>query len=129
MKFKRTKLVEKELDLLTDKQLLLALERTRLSNERTFLAWIRTSIACIGGGVAIIRLINFNTEPHKIIAQISGDGLIVIGILFLIFSLINYRNLKNQIPEIPGYTGSSSIFVTIIAIALTVLGAILLIIV
>lgn len=118
-----------EIDYLTDKQVLLALERTRLSNERTFLAWLRTAIACIGGGVAIIRLINFNEESHRVVAQISGDILIGIGILFLVFSLINYRQLKNQIPYFPGYKEPTSYFITAAAIALIALAIALIIIV
>lgn len=117
------------LDLLENKQILLALERTRLSNERTFLAWIRTGIACIGGGVAIIRFINFSNESHKFIAQTSGDILIVIGILFLLFSLINYRHLKAQLPVLPEYKETTPFFVTAAAIVLIIMATALLIII
>ncbi len=118
-----------KIDFLADKQILLALERTRLSNERTFLSWVRTAIACIGGGVAIIRLINFNEESHRVVAQISGDVLIGIGILFLVFSLINYRQLKNQTSYLPGYKEPTSYFITAAALALIVLAVALILII
>ncbi|HRD56258.1 MAG TPA: DUF202 domain-containing protein [Parachlamydiaceae bacterium] len=112
-----------------DKQILLALERTRLSNERTFLSWIRTAIACIGGGVAIIRLINFNQESHKLVAQIAGDILIGIGILFLVFSLINFKQLNHQIPNVSKDLESTSYIITISAIVLIILAIALILII
>jgi len=35
--------------------------RFTLANERTYLAWIRTSLALIGGGLAAIQLIDFQS--------------------------------------------------------------------
>lgn len=108
----------RKFDFLENKQILLALERTRLSNERTFLSWIRTAIACIGSGIAIIRFISFNNESHRFIAKASGDVLIVIGALFLLFSLINYRQLKTQLPALPGYKETTPYFITLAAVVL-----------
>lgn len=119
----------KNFDLLENRQVILSLERTRLSNERTFLSWIRTAIACIGGGVAIIRFISFTDESHKVIARASGDLLIIIGILFLICSLLNYRHLKAQLPTLPEYKETTPYFITIAAIVLTVMATALLIII
>ena len=36
--------------------------RFTLANERTYLAWIRTSLALIGGGLAASQLIDFQSE-------------------------------------------------------------------
>lgn len=123
------KIDEEEQDYIEDKQILLAMERTRMSNERTFLSWVRTAIACIGGGVAIIRLINFNTETHKFVAQVSGDSLIFIGILFLIFSLINFKQVKHQLPPVKGFKEPTSFFITSAAVMLIILGLALLVII
>lgn len=38
--------------------------RFTLANERTFLAWIRTSLALLGGGIAIEALATQVFEPH-----------------------------------------------------------------
>lgn len=121
--------LEEEKKITTDTQVLLALERTRLSNERTFLSWIRTAIACIGGGVAIIRLINFNEESHKLVAQIAGDSLIGIGILFLVFSLFNFRQLNHQIPNLSKDVEPTSYIITLSAIVLILLAIALILII
>ena len=58
---------------------MLAEERTLLAAERTFSAWLRTALAAIAGGVAILRLISFKTETHRIVAHIIGELLILLG--------------------------------------------------
>jgi inner membrane protein YidH len=41
-------------------------ERFTLANERTFLAWIRTSLALIGGGLAAGQLLEFHSEAARL---------------------------------------------------------------
>jgi putative membrane protein len=96
----------------------LALERTKLANERTFLSWIRTSLACIGGGIAIVRFIEFRLESHQVIAQISGDILILIGIVFLILSLMNYRKIKTRFGVYKSATLTNVLTVSVIILIL-----------
>jgi len=69
----------------------LAYERTQLSAERTLSAWIRTSLGSIGGGFAIIRLLEFQDLRHRLIANGVGEILILLGIFILVFSLTTYR--------------------------------------
>lgn len=103
---------EPKINLFSSDQGLLAVERTKLANERTFLSWIRTGLSCVGGGVAFIKLINFKSDAHIIAAKISGQMLIITGIIFLLFSLINYRNLNNRLLKIPGVKETSTYVIT-----------------
>lgn len=51
--------------------------RYSLANERTFLAWIRTSLALLAGGIAVIQLAtDFGPRQIRIVV---GVTLIVIG--------------------------------------------------
>lgn len=81
----------KERTLLARERTLLARERTRFSAERTLSSWIRTGLASVGGGFAIIRLLVFQAISHRIMANIIGEILIVWGIVILVLSLIDYR--------------------------------------
>jgi putative membrane protein len=44
--------------------------RFTLANERTYLAWIRTSLALIGGGLAASQLIDFQSEAARVIVAL-----------------------------------------------------------
>jgi inner membrane protein YidH len=41
-------------------------ERFTLANERTYLAWIRTSLALIGGGLAAGQLLEFHSDAARL---------------------------------------------------------------
>ncbi len=69
----------------------LAIERTRLASERTVSAWIRTGLACVGGGFALIRFVVFHTEQHRFIADAIGELLIIWGIFIFILSFGDYK--------------------------------------
>ena len=85
---------------------LLAEERPLLAAERTFSAWLRTALAAMAGGVAILRLINFKTEFHTIIAHIIGETLILWGCLLIIFSVIDYKKTRNKLINAKNYKSS-----------------------
>ncbi len=44
---------------------ILAEERTLLASERTFSAWLRTALAAMAGGIAILRLISFKSDTYS----------------------------------------------------------------
>lgn len=69
----------------------LAAIRTLMAAERTYAAWIRTGLAGIGGGLAVIKLIFFQTLVHQTIAHVTGQLLIILGGLIFIFAYWNYR--------------------------------------
>ena len=45
-------------------------ERFTLANERTYLAWIRTSLALIGGGLAAGQLLEFDSELVRLVVAL-----------------------------------------------------------
>ena len=82
-----------------------------LANERTFLAWIRTCIALMGLGFVVARFSLFlrefsiitknQTIPPNLPAQSSstilGMSMISLGILLIIYALINYLKAQKDI--------------------------------
>ncbi len=93
---------------------LLAEERTLLAAERTFSAWLRTALAAMAGGLAILRLIVFRTEFHKIVAYIIGETLILWGCLIIILSSIDYNKTRNKLTLAKNYKSSKIGYFTIV---------------
>lgn len=75
----------------------LAEERTLLAAERTFSAWLRTALAAMAGGLAILRLIHFKTDTHRIIAHIMGEILLVWGCVVIVLSAIDYKKTRDTL--------------------------------
>ena len=59
--------------------------RFTLANERTYLAWIRTSLALIGGGLAAAQLLEFRSEVARLAVALPP---IVLG---AVLALTSYR--------------------------------------
>lgn len=93
---------------------ILAEERTLLALERTFSAWIRTALAAMAGGLAILRLISFKTDVHKIIAQVIGETLILWGCLVIVLSSIDYKNLRDKLTIAKSYKSSPLGYATLV---------------
>lgn len=86
-------------------------QREHQANERTFLAWLRTSIALIGFGVAIARfglflnelqtrLNNQDVPTHSFISsQELGVGLVIIGIIIIVLAAWRYNQIFRQIEQ------------------------------
>ncbi len=82
-----------------------------LANERTFLAWLRTCIALMGLGFIVARFSLFlkefsiitrnQTIPPNISTQseatMLGMSMIGLGILLIIYALINYLRTQKSI--------------------------------
>jgi putative membrane protein len=81
---------------------LFAVQRNQLAAERTFLSWIRTGIACIGGGVAFERILAFEAPINKLLAYLVGILLIILGMGIFLISYMDYekeyRRLKSFDP-------------------------------
>lgn len=58
--------------------------RFSMANERTFLAWIRTSLALLAGGVAVIQLVPSFSVPVG--RHILGIALILLSIILAVSS-------------------------------------------
>jgi len=90
------------------------------ANERTFLAWLRSSIAIIGLGFVVARFSLFlhefgviaskqvtnavpppaqiqNSLPSESPSSLLGISMVVLGILLLIYALVNYRKAHDTI--------------------------------
>ncbi len=92
----------------------LAEDRTLLAAERTFSAWLRTALAAMAGGIAILRLIAFKTETHKIIGHIIGEILILWACGLVIFSSIDYKKTCSKLTVAKNSKSSPLIFFTIV---------------
>ena len=64
---------------------ILAEERTLLVNNCTFSAGLEIALTAMAGGLAILRLISFKTEFHKIIAHIIGRNTDFMGTYVIVF--------------------------------------------
>ena len=109
---------------LAQERTFLADERTHLANERTFSAWMRTGLACIGGGVAIIRFISFQHFLHEQIAFFSGILLFFLGILIFIFSALDYQKNYTKLMNKQRYAGSPS-FIYLVALTLFIVSVLI----
>jgi putative membrane protein len=69
----------------------LASERTLLAAERTFSAWIRTGLAALGGGLAVVRALVFNSDVHRFVSHVIGGLLVIWGASIFIYAIIGYR--------------------------------------
>eukprot|EP01087_Luapelamoeba_hula_P007650 TRINITY_DN1868_c0_g1_i1.p1 TRINITY_DN1868_c0_g1~~TRINITY_DN1868_c0_g1_i1.p1 ORF type:complete len:157 (-),score=26.71 TRINITY_DN1868_c0_g1_i1:14-484(-) len=58
--------------------------RDHMANERTFLAWLRTSLGCIGLGVAVAKI---SLTKY---GQLAGLTFISVGAIFLLYSSYRY---------------------------------------
>lgn len=101
---------------------ILAEERTLLAAERTFSAWLRTALAAMAGGLAILRLIIFKTETHRIIAHIIGEMLIIWGCLIIILSSIDYKRSRNTLQNVKSSKSSQLGFIIIVLPLLVISG-------
>ena len=111
--------------LLAREQTFLAQERSYLADLRTFQSWIRTGLAAVGGGLALMRLLIFQSFTHQLLSQISGGILVLLGILIFILSYIDYRNSCKTFYIHPGYAGSLY-FCCLISVVLVLVSILLL---
>ncbi len=67
----------------------LALQRNVLAAERTFSAWVRTGLACMGGGLALGKAIG---GGRNMMAVLAGEVMVALAAVMFIFALVNYGN-------------------------------------
>lgn len=87
----------------------MAVERTRLAAERTFSAWIRTGLAGVGGGLAIIHLLVFENEMHRMAAKMMGQLLLLWGGLLFLYALYGYDRVVRHLGK--AIIGSSRMWI------------------
>lgn len=66
--------------------------RFLLANERTLLAWVRTALAVLAGGFALIQLADDSTTQ-----SIIGTAVVILGAFMTIVGYIRFRVADNAI--------------------------------
>lgn len=104
-----------------------------LANERTFLAWIRTGLATITFGFVIARfglLLRELTLKSSIpsgsaihYSTIIGVTLTVLGVILMIFALLNFLNIRRSIDNESFHPSTG--FTIILTILASLIGLIL----
>lgn len=75
----------------------LAIDRTILSNESTILAYIRTSLALVAAGAA---LIHFFTENW---IRVIGGLFLILGLVIMVIGVFRYKKMDKSIKDIEGH--------------------------
>ena len=97
-----------------------------LANERTFLAWVRTALAIMVVGFAVERvglaLRDFGLKSSSVPATsmhystLVGVALVFLGVVVLIFALINFLTVRSAIDKKDFHPQASfSIILTVLA--------------
>lgn len=71
--------------------------RFTLANERTFLAWIRTALALIAGGVAVVQLVPALSIPG--IRHALGMVLTAAGGVLAVLAVARWRRVQAAMQE------------------------------
>ncbi len=71
--------------------------RTMLANERNFSAWLRSSLASIGVGLAVAELLR-NTGAG-LLARLIGVILVVLGLTMSAIAFWRYRTMTNILEQ------------------------------
>lgn len=88
--------------------MLFSQEQTLLAAERTFSAWLRTALAAMAGGLAILRLIIFKTEEHRMLGHLAGLLLILWGCLLIVLASMDYKAMQNKLTASQNYKNSQA---------------------
>ncbi|MEX2553362.1 MAG: DUF202 domain-containing protein [Actinomycetota bacterium] len=100
--------------------------RTSLANERTFLSWIRTSLALMGAGVAIVKLLPHSDSLQArflgVILVLLGAGTVVIGYLRWVKNEQRImEDLPLRTPKGPRYLAAGMGLIAMLALLLTLI--------
>lgn len=101
--------------------------RFTLANERTFLSWIRTALALIAAGVAVVQLVPDFGFPGS--RRIVGAILAGMGVVLAIESMRRWRRVQQamrrdgELPpnRMPLLLGWALVAVTVVVVALLLL--------
>ncbi len=100
--------------------------RFTLANERTFLAWIRTSLALLAGGVALMQLVPSFGIPG--VKHGLSVVLVLIGGLLSVFAVQRWRQVQDAMSRgadlpanrHPVWLGSTLLLVAVVLLVLII---------
>lgn len=95
--------------------------RFTLANERTFLAWLRTSLALVAGGVAVVQLLpEFGFTGAR---QVLGVALAALGVAVAVGSMLRWHRVQQAMERDEDLPPTR--MPLLLGSALTVLGALI----
>ena len=103
----------------------LAEERTLLAAERTYSAWVRTGLSAIAGGLAIVKLVSFQSTAHQFIARLVGPILVLWGAGIFAFAFLSFRRISRSL-EYKGVASLSPLSLGLITLVLILIAALIL---
>lgn len=99
-----------------EKNLLLIQSETRtlLAAERTFSAWLRTAMAAMAAGFAVLRISIFRTMFHRIGAHVMGELLLFWGCGIIVLAALDYRRTCRELRHVRSHKSSGLGFLLIV---------------
>jgi putative membrane protein len=96
--------------------------RFTLANERTFLAWIRTSLALLAGGIAVVQLVPSFSVPAG--RHLLGIPLVLLSIVLSVYSYRHWAaaersiRLRRPLPPsvLPPLLGAATAVISLLAL-------------
>lgn len=103
--------------------------RFSFANERTFLAWIRTALALIGGGLAVVQLLPALSPAWG--RQALGALLVFLGLALAAGSIVRWARNEDAMRSddplptsyLPAVMAGGIVIVAAVAVVLLVFGA------
>lgn len=96
-----------------------SLARDHMANERTVLAWIRTGLALIAIGLAFSKFASGYTSI------LHGSLLILLGIVFLIYSGVRYYEIKEALKDGKFVINETALYILLSITIISTFGALL----
>nr|BFE59411.1 hypothetical protein GCM10020063_039370 [Dactylosporangium thailandense] len=94
--------------------------RFTLANERTVLAWLRTSLALMAAGVAVVQFVPLLGRPA--VREATGLGFTVLSVVVAIAAVLRWRTVQRAMRRGRPLPGSAAVWVVAAGLAAAGLG-------
>lgn len=99
--------------------------RFTLANERTFLAWLRTALALIAGGIALVQFVRDLGSPATV--RVLAVALIAAGGVISLLSVVRWTTVQRAMRR--GDRLPSTILPVVLSVAIAILTAVVIVLV